>query len=185
VIEIKSAYLDYEPPFDVERAVRRMLDLTPPEHLAGLRTIVLRNAAGLNHERRRSKTLSRKRKVAIARCRGLYHQRWKGEPAWIEIFVDNVFRDCPRPLLWFSILRESYLGDIVFHELGHHVHFTKVPEHREREDVAEKWKKRLGRIYFRKRFWYLLPALIPLIKLIKLVVPKRYLYPPKQASSHQ
>jgi hypothetical protein len=181
VIEVKSVYHEYQPPFDVERAVRRMIKLTAPEHLAGLRTIVLRNSAGLNHERRRSKTLARKRKIAVAKCRGLYHQRWKGEPAWIEIFVDNVFRDCPKWLLWLAIFREHFLGDVVFHELGHHVHFAKAPEQREREDVADKWKRRLARSYFRKRFWYLLPIIIPLVKLVKVVVPRRHLYPSKQA----
>ncbi len=181
MIEIKSAYHDYEPPFDVERAVRRMIDLTPPEYLAGLRTIVLRNSASLNRERRRSKTLSRKRRVAVAKSTGLYHARWHGEPAWIEIFVDNVFEGCPRLFLWLSFLRESLLGDTVFHEIGHHVHFTKVPEYKEREDVAEKWRKRLCRDYLRTRFWYLLPLVIPLAKLLKLVVPRKYLYLPKHS----
>jgi hypothetical protein len=46
------------------------------------------------------------------------------------------------------------LGEVLFHEIGHHIHYTQAPEFREREDVAEDWKKRLSKIYFRKRYWY-------------------------------
>lgn len=94
-ITITEAYRNYEPPVDIARAVRQMIDATPPKYLAGLRTIVLTDAGGLNHRRRRAKTLSRKRRVAIRDCRGLYHQKWNAEPAWIEIFVDNLFKIWP------------------------------------------------------------------------------------------
>jgi hypothetical protein len=64
------------------------------------------------------------------------------------------------------------LGEVLFHEIGHHIHYTQAPEFREREDVAEDWKKRLSKIYFRKRYWYFLPIaymLYPFSWLIKKV----------------
>jgi len=67
---------------------------------------------------------------------------------------------------------DNALGEVLFHEIGHHIHTTQAPEFKECEDVAEKWRKRLTRIYFRKRYWYLLPIaymLYPLSWLIKRV----------------
>ena len=129
MIEIKSAYRDYRPPVNAEKAIRRMIDLTQPEYLAGLRTVVLCNAAGLNHERRRSKTRRRGETVAIRDCGGLYHPKWKGEPAWIEIFVDNVLDGWPRLFVAIPPARDLLLGRVLFHELGHHIHATIVPKH--------------------------------------------------------
>ena len=61
-------------------------------------------------------------------------------------------------------------SEVLFHEIGHHIHKTQAPEFKEREDVAESWEKRLCKIYFRKRYWYLTPiayVLYPLFWLKK------------------
>jgi hypothetical protein len=44
------------------------------------------------------------------------------------------------------------LSDVLFHEIGHHVHSAVRPERREKEDVADVWKVRLQRNYNRQRF---------------------------------
>jgi len=49
-------------------------------------------------------------------------------------------------------------GEVLFHEIGHHMHRTRAPEFKEREDVADSWEKRLSRVFFRKRYWYLMPV---------------------------
>jgi hypothetical protein len=175
MIRIDVVYQHYGRPADAERAIRQMLELTPAEYLGGLKTIVLRDSATLNRERRRSKTRSRGRRVQVNRCEALYHPKWKGEPAWIEIFVDNVFDGWPRPLLWFSSARRLVLAITLFHEIGPHIHLTKVPEHREREDVADQWRNRLFVSYLKGRYWYLLPVVAALAKLIRLQVPRRHL----------
>ncbi|OGW31122.1 MAG: hypothetical protein A2088_05855 [Nitrospirae bacterium GWD2_44_7] len=46
-------------------------------------------------------------------------------------------------------------GDVLFHELGHHIHHTMSPKFKEREDVAEEWSKKLFREYNRNRYSYL------------------------------
>jgi hypothetical protein len=111
----------------------------------------------LNRDRRRQTTLSRKRKVKINKCSGLYHGKWKNEPAAIELFVDNIINNATIAYFKYPFSKEMEFGDVLFHELGHHIHATISPEHNEQEDVAEKWRKRLNREYFRKRFWYLKP----------------------------
>jgi len=177
-IEVREAFRDYTPPVSPRRAVDRLLGKLPEKYLAGLKTIVLTNAGGLNYDRRRWKTWSRKRKVAVVECRGLYHERWKNEPAWIEIFVDNALSFWPRWLLWIPLFRDLAFADALFHELGHHIHRVLAPEHKEREDVAEKWSKRLSRHYVRRRYWYLMPLLFVLSIITRAL--SRALKPTKQ-----
>ena len=95
---------------------------------------------------------------------GLYHgsQKRPHEAAWIEIFVDQVLRGAPRWALYFRIVRATLLGHTLFHEIGHHIHAWTQPEHREREDVADDWAKRLYRDYVRRRHPILRLILRPL-----------------------
>ena len=87
-IDIQDNYRDYTPPPWVRATVTRLIDGIPADYVNGLRTISLTNSDELNHRRRRQKTISRKRKVAVRDCQGLYHYKWQGQPAAIELFVD-------------------------------------------------------------------------------------------------
>jgi hypothetical protein len=131
----------YTPPFNVEDCVARMLHSVPEKYLLGLSEVVLTNTAGLARRQRRAMTLSRKRKVRQAAALGLYHQAWKNRPAWIQIYVDNILRNWESGWwLHLRFYREMLIGNVLFHELGHHIHYAIRPEHREREDVADVWK---------------------------------------------
>jgi len=142
----------YVPPFDVVASVEEMLDSVPPKYLNWLSEIVLTNTSGLPRKLRRSMTKSRGRKVRQAASAGLYFQAWNGRPARIKIYVDNTLRNWERGLwLKLSFYRDMLLGNVLFHEIGHHIHATVRPEHRESEDVADIWKLRLYRNYLRRR----------------------------------
>ncbi len=39
--------------------------------------------------------------------------------------------------LRIPLIREGKIADVLFHEIGHHIHFTCRPEYREKEDVAD------------------------------------------------
>lgn len=143
----------YTPPFDPVPIIERMLASVPTKYLVGLKEVVLTNASDLTRKRRRAVTKSRKRKVRIVEARGLYHQAWQGKQAWIEIFVDNSLRGWEQGFwLKIPVIREGRLSEVLFHEIGHHIHFTACPEHREKEDVADVWKVRLEHNYSRRRF---------------------------------
>ncbi len=165
---VSVSYSGYEPPFHIEPIVQRLIDSVPEKYLTGLKEIVLTNSSGLSRKRRRAVTKSRNRKVKQAEARGLYHPSWRGRRAWIEIFVDNALAGWDKGLwLRISFIREARIGDVLFHEIGHHIHFTCHPEHREREDVADVWKVRLERGYHRNRHRWMkwpLRMLRPLIK---------------------
>ena len=108
--------------------------------------------------------------MKIAPALGLYHQEWKGERAWIEIFVDNTLRNWEAHwVLKLNFLREALIGDVLFHEVGHHIHFTSRPEYREREDVADVWKVRLKQNYTRRRHRLLQVVMYPFRHLIRFL----------------
>ncbi|MCE5327598.1 MAG: ImmA/IrrE family metallo-endopeptidase [Planctomycetaceae bacterium] len=159
--EISEGFRSYVPPAWVRPTTERLLKAIPVSRLSGLKTVVLTASNDLNHDRRRQKTLSRKKKVRIVSCRGLYHQKWHGEPAWIELFVDNIVAEY-EGWNWLPLVRDLAVGEVLAHEIGHHVHATASPEHREREDVADEWASRLLVPYFLRRYWYFMPAVFGL-----------------------
>jgi hypothetical protein len=146
----------YEPPFDVSSTVQHLLDSVPKKYLAGLSAVVLTDTGALSRKRRNSTVKARQRKMRLNAAAGLYHATAKGNPAWIEIFVDNTVRGWEKTL-WLHVpyFRESKLADVLFHEIGHHIHCTVAPEHREKEDVADVWKVRLQRNYHKQRFGWI------------------------------
>ncbi len=156
VIEIVEAYKDWQPPMNARKAVTAVVSSVPDEYLIGLRRIIMTNATGLNRSRRRKKTKHRGQTRRSKEALGNYHQSWQGQPAYIEIFVDNIIAQCPRAMRMPPI-RDALFSDVVFHEIGHHVHMTRAREFREREEVADDWALRIGRHYFRTMAWYLIP----------------------------
>ncbi len=78
--------------------------------------------------------------------------------------MDQIVRPLPRWALWFPILKRFALAQTLYHELGHHIHYTIRPEYKEKEDVADEWGKKLGGVFFRRKYWYL----IPIARTIKL-----------------
>jgi hypothetical protein len=63
------------------------------------------------------------------------------------------------------VLRDILFGDVVFHEVGHHIHYTTRPEYREKEDVADTWMRKLKKQYLRRKYAWLIP-LLPLLRLL-------------------
>jgi hypothetical protein len=66
-------------------------------------------------------------------------------------------------------LRNIGFGLVLFHELGHHIHYTIRPEHTEKEDVADNWAGKLTVNLIRKKYSYLVPLIVPCVKVYKMV----------------
>ena len=154
--QIIVTFNGYEPPFDVASTAQRVLDTVPRKYLTGLGAVLLTNSGALPTKRRNTTIKTRKRKVRMGKAAGLYHPAANGNRAWIEIFIDNVLRGWEKGW-WLRVpfVRESKLSDVLFHEIGHHIHFTIRPEYREKEDVADVWKVRLQRNYHQQRFGWI------------------------------
>ena len=60
-------------------------------------------------------------------------------PASLEAFVCYPTLRGWESSWWLRIplIREGKIADVLFHEIGHHIHFTCRPEYREKEDVAD------------------------------------------------
>jgi hypothetical protein len=50
-------------------------------------------------------------------------------------------------------------SDVLYHEIGHHIHAVHEPTYQQREDIANCWRRELWRQFLRKRYWYLFPVL--------------------------
>ena len=162
-IKIVEDYSGHKPIINARSAVTAVLATVPNEYLFGLSTVILCDAVGLNRAGRRKKTFHRGKKRNSKEAIGNYHPAWRGQKAHITLFVDNIVAQCPEAMK-ISVLRNVVFADVLFHEIGHHIHMTRTKEFREREDVADDWIHRLSEGYLRRRKWYIRP----LAKLYKL-----------------
>lgn len=159
MVPVHENYQDYRPPRYARSTIDRLLSVLPKNYLSGLQSVVLTNATAIG----RGKTgRVQGRKYLRNRCLGYYHRRWKGEPAWIEIVVDNIVAayvppDMPRFWMHIPILRNFAFADTLFHEVGHHLDHTIGAPARSGEAAAEAWNVRLMVSYFRKHYWYFAP----------------------------
>ena len=144
----------YTPPYNVARAASRVIATIPPKFLVGLGAVVLTNSDCLSHDRRNRVNKPRSRKGKSRRLAGLYHQAWQGDAAWVEIFLDTTLSagDKEKWIFKVPLFRDIFLSRVLFHEIGHHIHYTVRPEFREKEAVADSWRDRLQKNY--KRYPY-------------------------------
>jgi len=163
MIEIIEHYKDYEPPKAVLKSLKRLIRYTDKKYLVGISYVELTNTAALNRELRREKTKSRKKSGFLHDSLGWYCEKWKDEPAYIVLLTDHIFSsNLSKWRLYFNFPVDARLSMTFFHELGHHIHKTKIPEYRETENVADDWKFRLYFQFVKMRYWYLLLLLKPI-----------------------
>ncbi len=144
-----------------------MLRDVPPQFLRGLHSVVLTNVAALSRKDREQKGLGRGR-APLRASLGYYSQAWKGEPARITILLDNFEKQWGRPWLRMAFIRDLQLSNLLFHELGHHIHQIHRPEYEGRENVADKWSDKLSSKFMQRRYWYLIPIAMPVALILGL-----------------
>ena len=159
---IIEAYQGYAPSFNVAKLIRQMIGEVPPRFLVGLKSVVLTNKTALARRDRERKLLSRGKRVVQGDTLGYYSEAWKGEPARITLLVDNIEKQCSRRWSRLGFFKSSIFSDVFFHELGHHIHRVHRPRYEEREDVANKWSKKLSVRFMASRYWYMLPIAAPI-----------------------
>ena len=163
-------YRDFEPPANFRQTIETLLQYVPPKHLVGLKTIVLTNRAGLTRDHRKKKVWSRNHKIRLADALGSYSHASKSSDATVWLYVDNI---CRAESSWWRripLLRYMKPSDVLYHEIGHHIHVEHKPVLDERENVADDWSRRLWGHFVRKRYWYAFPALYVFARLASAVV---------------
>jgi hypothetical protein len=166
-LRIVVAFQNYKPPFDSEKVIRSMLVVVPANYLWGLHSIVLTNVQALPRYSRERKGGGRRR-APLRESLGYYTRTWKGEPARITLLIDNLEKHWGRSWLRFGFIRDILLAEVLFHEIGHHIHRLHIPEFDGPENVAEKWSKKLSGKFLRHQYWYVMPLFYPLVWINRL-----------------
>jgi hypothetical protein len=171
---IVESYRNFAPPSNFRHDVETLLRFVPQKYLVGLKTIVLTNRAGLTGNKRKQKVWSRNRKVRLADSLGSYSRAGKNSPGTVWLYVDNIVKAESNWWRRVPLLRFMMPAEVLYHEIGHHIHAVHRPTHEGRENVAEDWGRRLWRGFLRKHYWYLSPFLYvaaraasPVIKRLK------------------
>lgn len=168
--EIVEYYRDFVPPSRVRPLVEELLEAVPANYLRGLKRIVLSNQNALTRDQRRQKVWARKGKYPLAKARGAYYRTTKSSPATVWLYVDNILKRYPPWILRVPVVRFLDLGEVLYHEIGHHIHATHLRVYDGKENIAEHWSRKLGQQFFRKRYWYVAPFASPLSLLIRLIL---------------
>ncbi|MFZ2492796.1 MAG: hypothetical protein WA208_15045 [Thermoanaerobaculia bacterium] len=140
-VAVYEEFKNFSPPVRVAYVVQGMLGVVAPEALTGLQSIVLTNQSALSPKQQR-----RRLPKGVAKgyaVGGLYHSGNGHAPAWIELFLDNIFGGKQRWILRLPLVRDVLLAPALFHEIGHHIDFASTASNRDRESGADHWKKAL------------------------------------------
>jgi hypothetical protein len=156
-LSVHEHYGDYRPPHWVKQTVDRLLRSLSSAHVGGLSAVVLTESSKAGKGRA---ARARGRKTRLRECLGYYRGAHAGEPAAVFLIVDNILKP-HRRFLWLPFVREAILGNVLYHEIGHHLHATVGSQGAGDEASAEAWNGRLTRMHMRKRYWYLRPLRWP------------------------
>jgi hypothetical protein len=168
-IDIKEAYRNYLPPINASKIVGQLLRAVPEKYLKGLDCIVLTNEASLSRRDRVGRVWSSKRKFDKSMILGRYHPATRSSPPYIELRIDKILQGLPALPRRIPLMRDAMFGHVLFHEIGHHIHSTIRPEHREKEDVADDWAGRINAKFVRTKYWHLVPLLVPASRIYRLI----------------
>ena len=174
-VRIEEAYRDYTPPIEMTVIIRKLLGTVPDKYLQDLDCVVLTNEASLSRNDRVGKVWTRKRKFKKSRILSRYRGGSRDSRPCIELRVDRIIEGLQGTPLRIPFLREIGFGHVLFHEIGHHIHRTVRPEHKEKEDVADSWSRKLNANYVRKKYWYARAILGPAFKIYKLLRRKEWI----------
>src|ERR1044072_63461 len=160
-VKVVEFYKDYSPPFNACKAVRRLLEYVPEKYLKGLRVVTLTNSQG-TRSMRKGRTRWRGQRVRRAACNGFYGA------GQLTLIIDNIFRGGPNyELRLLPFVGTFLIGEVLYHEIGHHIHRTHRPDRRDKEFLADEWGDKLLRSYLDKRYWYVKPLAVPYMLLIR------------------
>ena len=144
MVPIYENYKGYSAPDLVMPTVSKLIAGLPQSYLSGLRSVVLTNSAAVAKGKTRRVA---GRKYIRQACLGFYHRQRKGQPAYVELVVDNI-------LAWGSAsstperdLTDNAFADVLFHEIGHHLDYKLGAPAPSGEAAAEAWRARLSAIY--------------------------------------
>lgn len=148
-VKVVEEYYNYRPPVRVVRSVEVLLRYVPEEHLEGLHKITVTNSEYME-KALKGKYTQEKRRFRASDCRGMYSTNR------IWLVLDNIIE--VDAFMIIPAVRTIFIGEVLYHEIGHHVHKLQQPGFRkDKEAFADELKEDLMRTLIRQRYWYLKP----------------------------
>mgnify|MGYP003394897307 CR=1 FL=1 len=166
--QILENYKDNPPPIDFKKVIQILFNYIPVEYQAGLGFVILEDGTGMSRQQRHEVTLSRGKKYLVSECQGVYRHMDNNKPASIVMYVNNILTRMPLWAWKMPFFRDITIADVFYHEFGHHIHKVHSPEYKHREDVADRWSRRLRNRFVYHHYWYLLPILYPLAFIVRI-----------------
>src|SRR5262245_42118779 len=108
MVPIREDFQGYAAPRWFKRTVERLLGSLSSAHTQRLSAIVLTNSARAMRRKGGRSSRRQRRGTPIGR----YHPAYRGERAWVELIVDRIVGDMPRPLQHVQLLRDLVVGQI-------------------------------------------------------------------------
>jgi hypothetical protein len=87
--------------------------------------------------------------------------------ATVWLYVDTIVEAEVKWWKWVPVLRYVIPAEVLYHEIGHHIHSLHRPFHDGRENVSEDWSIKLSINFCGKHYWYLFPFLDALARVAK------------------
>lgn len=116
---------------DLARDIRALLGAVPQGDLAGLTRVVVSGERGGAHPR-----------TPLAE----YYPSGGAQGAWIHLAAGQALAGIPRLLILIRPFRRFVLGWLLFHEIGHHVHWKGHGRRKGQwESFAEEYARRVAR----------------------------------------
>ena len=149
--------------YDLSRkSLVRLIQVSDAKYLAGLKRVVLVEASELVARERKRHTSRPGRSLL-----GSYRAGTSTATASIELYVDAIFNGRPEWTWRMGFLRELFLARVFYHELGHHIVRSIEPVSGDKELHAERWRKELTRVAFRRRYGVLVIPARPLARALR------------------
>ena len=124
--------------FDVEKMIDQIMKKIPLSDLKEISHIYVTDLPKKNGSK--PKTIT-----------GAYFQKFKGKPAYIEIYLKNLFKHIndPESMKLMLPIQSQGLAHTIFHEIGHHVKHTKSHgiKRNKNESFAESYAMKLFKAY--------------------------------------
>ena len=124
--------------FDIEKMIDHIMKKIPISDLKGISHIYVTDLPKKNGGKSKPTT-------------GAYFQKFKATPAYIEIYLKNLFSHInnPESMNLMLPIQSQGLAHTIFHEVGHHVQHTKSHgiKKNKRESFAESYAKKLQNEY--------------------------------------
>lgn len=144
-VKIEEIYSGNKPTINIYNIVKNLMKYVPEKYFGGLKKIIIKNNT---HENKKSKD----------KILGSYFHQSRNNPAYIELYIDEIIDSkWPSILLFFPLIKYLLIANILYHEIGHHIHRMHKKKYSNPEKEADDWHKELIHNFLEERYIFVYP----------------------------